>query len=126
MGARFSAHPDQPWGPPSLLYNGYPVFPGSRVQPGRDADHSPPSSPEVFKEESYTSTPLWAITGPVMGLLYLFYMYMFRAISCSSSGGQIVLIQHLVLSLSVSVRLVLCTGQSLTNSDDTRCCTNTI
>ena len=29
-------------------------------------------------------------------------MYMFRAISCSSSGGQIVLIQHLVSSLSVS------------------------
>jgi len=30
------------------------------------------------------------------------YMYMFRAISSSSSGGQIVLIQHLVSSLSVS------------------------
>jgi len=29
-------------------------------------------------------------------------MYMFRAISCLSSGGQIVLIQHLVSSLSVS------------------------
>ena len=29
-------------------------------------------------------------------------MYMFRAITCSSSGGQIVLIQHLVSSLSVS------------------------
>jgi len=33
-------------------------------------------------------------------------MYMFRAISCSSSGGQIVLIQHLVSSLSVSDRPV--------------------
>src|SRR5215475_194740 len=31
-------------------------------------------------------------------------LYMFRAISCSSSGGQIVLIQHLVSSLSVSDR----------------------
>jgi len=31
---------------------------------------------------------------------------MFRAISCSSSGGQIVLIQHLVSSLSVSDRPV--------------------
>jgi len=29
----------------------------------------------------------------------VFYMYMFRAVSCSSSGGQIVLIQHLVSSL---------------------------
>jgi hypothetical protein len=57
----------------------------------------------------------------------IFYMYMFRAISCSSSGGKILLIQHLVSSLSVSDRLVhRCTGRSLTESDDTRCCTNTI
>jgi len=37
-------------------------------------------------------------------------MYMFRAISCSSSGGQIALIQHLVSSLSVSDRGVHRTG----------------
>ena len=36
----------------------------------------------------------------------ILYMYMFRAISFSSSGGQIVLIQHLVSSLSVSDRPV--------------------
>ena len=36
----------------------------------------------------------------------ILYMYMFRAISCSSSGGQIVLIHHLVSSLSVSDRPV--------------------
>jgi len=35
----------------------------------------------------------------------ILYMYMFRAISCSSSVGQIVLIQHLVSSLSVSSNL---------------------
>jgi len=29
----------------------------------------------------------------------ILYMYTFRAISCSCSGGQIVLIQHLVSSL---------------------------
>jgi hypothetical protein len=57
------------------------------------------------------------------------YMYKFRAISCSSSGGQIVLIQHLVSSLSVSDHSVhrlrkLCTGRSLTDSDKTRCCIN--
>ena len=39
--------PDRPWGPPSLLYNGYRVFPGGRKRPGRDADPSPPSSAEV-------------------------------------------------------------------------------
>ena len=39
--------PDRPWGPPGLLYNGYRVFPGGKVRPGRDADPSPPSSAEV-------------------------------------------------------------------------------
>jgi len=24
----FRTYPDRPWGPPSLLYNGYRVFPG--------------------------------------------------------------------------------------------------
>jgi hypothetical protein len=42
----FRTCPDRPWGPPSLLYNGYRVFPGVKW-PGRDADHPPPSSAEV-------------------------------------------------------------------------------
>ena len=49
-GARFSACPDWPWGPPSLLYNGYRVFPRGKVQPGHAADKSPPSRAEVLKE----------------------------------------------------------------------------
>ena len=27
----FRAYPDRPWGPPSLLYNGYRVFPGGKA-----------------------------------------------------------------------------------------------
>jgi hypothetical protein len=42
--------PDRPWGPPSLLYNGYQVFPGGKVRAGHDADHSPPSSVKVMAE----------------------------------------------------------------------------
>jgi hypothetical protein len=39
---RYFPHPSgRPWGPPSLLYNGYRVFPGGRQRPGRDADSSP-------------------------------------------------------------------------------------
>ena len=49
-GARFFARPNRPWGPPSLLYNGYQVF------PGRAADHSPSSSAVVMEEQSYNST----------------------------------------------------------------------
>jgi hypothetical protein len=39
-----------PWGPPSILYNGYGVFPGGKERPGRDADPSPPSSVVVMNE----------------------------------------------------------------------------
>jgi hypothetical protein len=30
-GENFRTRPDQPWGPPSLLYNGYRVFPGGKA-----------------------------------------------------------------------------------------------
>jgi hypothetical protein len=46
-GEVFRIYPDRLRGPPSLLYNGYRVFPGGKVRPGRDADPSPPSSVEV-------------------------------------------------------------------------------
>jgi hypothetical protein len=36
-GEIFRTCPDRPWGPPSLLYNGYRVFPGDGKRPGRDA-----------------------------------------------------------------------------------------
>ena len=49
-GARFSARPYRPWGPHTLLYNGYRVFPGSKVRPGRAAHHSPPSSVAAMEE----------------------------------------------------------------------------
>jgi hypothetical protein len=49
-GEIFRTCPDRLWGPPSLLYNGYRVFPGGKIRPGRDADHSPPSNAEVLEE----------------------------------------------------------------------------
>ena len=54
------------------------------MRPGRAADHSPPSSAEVLQEWSYTSTPLWATTGPVTGLLYLYlYSHVHSRVECS-------------------------------------------
>jgi len=47
---RFSARPDRPWGPPSLLCNGYRVFLAGKMRPGRAADHSPLSSAAVMEE----------------------------------------------------------------------------
>ena len=48
-GEIFCTCPDRPCGPPSLLYNGYRVFPGGKEWPGRDTDPSPPSSAVVKK-----------------------------------------------------------------------------
>jgi hypothetical protein len=42
---------------PSLMYNGYRVFPRGKERPGRDADPSPAFSAVVMKWYSYTSTP---------------------------------------------------------------------
>jgi len=59
----------------------------------------------------------------------ILFLYMFQAVLCSSSGGQIVLVQHLVSSLSSGDCSVhsfredsrnLCTEQSAKGSDDTR------
>ena len=55
-GEILRTRPDRPWGQPSLLYNGHRVIPG-REAPERGVNHPPPSSAEVKKEQSYTSTP---------------------------------------------------------------------
>jgi hypothetical protein len=39
LGKLFRTCPDLPWGPPSLLYNGYRVFPG--VESGRGVTLTP-------------------------------------------------------------------------------------
>ena len=65
---------------------------------------------------------------------FITFLYMFRALLCSSSGRQIVLVQHLVPSRSLGNSSVhtlredspLCTERSPTEPDGTRCCTYTI
>jgi len=49
VGKIFRTCPDRPWGPPSLLYDGYRVFPRGKEGLGHDADPSPPSSAVVKK-----------------------------------------------------------------------------
>ena len=58
---------DQSWGPPSLLYSGYRVFPGGNEQPGRDTDPTPPSSVMVISGGAIPLLPLWAVW-PVQNL----------------------------------------------------------
>jgi len=49
-GEIFRTCPERPLGPPSLLCNGYRVFPEGKERPEPDADTSPPSSVVVKKE----------------------------------------------------------------------------
>jgi hypothetical protein len=51
-GEIFRICPDRPCGPPSLLYNGYRVFPGGGVKYGRGVllTTHPPSSAVVMEE----------------------------------------------------------------------------
>jgi len=57
-GEIFRTCPDRPWGPPSLLCNGYRVIPRGKVRLGRDADPSPPSTAEVKNRvELYLYSP---------------------------------------------------------------------
>jgi hypothetical protein len=72
-GEIFHTCPDRPWGPLSLLYNGYRVFPGGKERPGRDADPSPPSSAvgkervELYLYSPYGPYDLYRASVPVQG-----------------------------------------------------------
>jgi hypothetical protein len=62
---RFSARPDWPWGPPSLLYNGYWVFPGVKYGQGVLLTTHPLLVPWSWKSRAVLLPTLWATTGPV-------------------------------------------------------------
>ena len=72
-GGIFRTCPDRPWGPPSLLYNGYLVFPEGKERPGRDADPSPASSAvghervELYLYSPYGPYGLYGASVPVQG-----------------------------------------------------------
>jgi len=63
VGTRFSARSDRSWGPPSLLYNGYRVFPGSKVRPGRAVTTYHLLVPRSWKSRAILLPTLWATPG---------------------------------------------------------------
>jgi len=83
VGERFSALPDRLWGPPSLLYNVYRVFPGVKLRPGHAANHSHPSGAVVRKSRALPLPTLRVITGPETGSLYVCFTFLLMRI-CSS------------------------------------------
>ena len=66
-GEIFRTSPDRPWGPPSLLYNGYWVSFLRVKRLGCGIDHPPPSSAKVKERvELYLSSPSgpsWPVLG---------------------------------------------------------------
>jgi hypothetical protein len=71
-GEIFRTRVDRPWGPPSLLYNRYRVFPGGRVARGMALTTHPHLAPMLKKENSYISTPTLGLRGLLQGELQLY------------------------------------------------------
>jgi len=77
-GKIFRTHPDCPWGPPSLLHDGYRVsFPGLKW-PGCGVDHRPPSSAKVKERVALylysPSGPSWPVLGWTLPLCSYKYL----------------------------------------------------
>jgi hypothetical protein len=72
-GEIFHTCPDRSRGSPSLLYNGYQVFPGGKEGPACDVDPSPPSSAighervELYLYAPYGLYGLYRASVPVQG-----------------------------------------------------------
>ena len=79
-GEIFHICPDRSWGPPSLLHNGYRVFPGGKERPGRDSDPSPPSNAvghERVELNLYSPIGRTACTEPQFLYKGDLYLYLF-------------------------------------------------
>jgi hypothetical protein len=70
-------------------------FPRGKARPGRDADHSPPSSAEVKKEQELyllsPKVPSRCVTGPLYSFIYI-YIYIYVCVCvcvCSWQGGDL-------------------------------------
>ena len=91
-GEIFRTCPDRSWSPPTLLYNGYRVFPGGKARSGRDADPSPLLVPWSWKGRAIPLLPLWAVglyraSAPVQGctlpfLTSIFFLYVIVIYTC--------------------------------------------
>jgi len=72
-GEIFRTCPDRLWGPPSLLYNGYRVFPAGKQRSVHEADPSPPSIAvghervELYLYSPYGPYGLYRASVPVQG-----------------------------------------------------------
>ena len=107
----------------------YTYVPNSSVMSGDVASHP-------YKITGKITIVFYQLDSQILCFnIHVIFLYMFWSLLCSSSGGQVLLLQHLVSSLSSGDcsdhRLWqdsrnLRSEQSPEESDDTRCCNNTI
>ena len=71
-GEIFRTRPDRPWSPPSLLYNGYRVFPGVKSGRGVMLITHPLLVPRSWKSRATPLPTFWAKTWPVTRTIYLY------------------------------------------------------
>ena len=97
LGEIFRTYPDLPWGPPSLLYNGYRVFPGG-VKSGRGVALTPHPLlvPWSRKSRAIPILPLWAVW-PVQSLSACRWMHFTGSFPGVKSGQSVTLTPHLLL-----------------------------
>jgi hypothetical protein len=62
-GEIFRTRPDRPWGQPSLLYNGYRVFPGGKTAGAWCWPPTPFKAPRPSMGIAIPLLPLWALSG---------------------------------------------------------------
>jgi hypothetical protein len=122
-GEIFRTCPDRPWGPPSLLYNGYRVIPGGKNRPGRDADPSTPSSGvghervELYLYSPYgryglyrVSVPVQVCTLPYSRAIPLLHLWAVRPVQSLSACTRV----HFTFTCSMTVP-----GMTFTKPADT-------
>ena len=102
-GEIFRTRPDGPWGPPSLLYNGYRIsFPGLK-RLGRGVNHTPLSNAEVKERVElyhyFPSGPSWPVVGRNLLLYVPEIKYSFESVKMIYSSTSIAMVSSAFIVL---------------------------
>jgi len=101
VGARFSARSDRPWGQPSLLYNGYRVFPGVKSGRGLMLTPHPLLVPWSRKSTATPLLPLWSVQ-PVQSLSACTRVHFTFTLPCIKINNKQLLNEYIYLSINTA------------------------
>jgi len=109
-GGRDFPHPSRlPWVPPSLLYNGYRVFPGGKAAGAWRWPPTPHLALRLKKEYISTSTPPLGLRGLFQGELYRRFQSLLQCTAVlpyPSNCLHLLNISHFLLVLLLRIRVV--------------------